>query len=132
MIRVEDQVWARWRELEHLRKPAIGLLLVSGASRRVVLRAVREAAAEAVAAFDPGDELPDGVDERWAGVCKAVAARDGIVWEILEGPDDFRALLERIVDGLERRGIEGHFELARVAGVAEIPEKVALAECRMR
>jgi hypothetical protein len=65
-------------------------------------------------------------------VCKAVAARDGIVLEILEGPDDFRGLLERIVDGLERRGIEGHFELARVAGVAEIPEKVALAECRMR
>jgi hypothetical protein len=103
MIRVEDQVWARWRELEHLRKPAIGLLLVSGASRRVVLRAVREAAAEAVAAFDPGDDLPDGVDERGRGCVR----RSPRVWFASESMTQIRVLISPHLRGfrLHQEGV---------------------------
>ncbi len=57
---------------------------------------------------------------------------DGVVLEILEGPDDFQGLVARIVDGLQRRGIEGCFEVLESTAVGELPERIPLLECRMR
>jgi hypothetical protein len=128
-VLVADRVWARWRELDEVKKPSVTLVFSGDRLPEVVLGAVEEACGDALAAREEG--LPALAEWR-VGMCRVALAPGGVLIEISQGPDDFEGLVGLIVGGLERRGLLGTLDLLESGKVAELPEVMALVECRIR
>jgi hypothetical protein len=131
-VRIDGEVWELWRErAELVKEPRIDLRFVSDSPRDQALRALREALATALAALDPGTELPDGYDEPRVGECRIAAGADAVVLQIYDS-DMIEALLGKIVADLEARGLDGRLEPYQPPVLPPPPNVMPLVECRMR
>src|SRR5438132_9917534 len=133
MVRVADRVFERWRELDsQFKDPALALLLSSPLSPSDAAQALEQAADDAMRELMPQEDPGPGVDEPRIGLCRVIATSVGVVLQIEEGPDDFDGLLALIVAGLERREVDGEFDLYEPADVPEVLRTIPLLECHIR
>jgi hypothetical protein len=133
MVQVTGRVFERWRELDsQFKDPSLALLFSSPLSPSEAAQALEQAAEEATSELMPPENPGPGVDEARTGNCSVMASPVGVVLQIEEGPDDFDALLGLIVAGLERRAVDGEFDLYEPADVPEVERTIPLLECHIR
>lgn len=128
-VSVSDRVWERWRELSSLyQESSIALLFTSALAQQDALVAVRSAADDAIAERVTRSEL----EEFSPGASLVAPAPAGTVLVIDEDPDDLEGLVSEIASALDRRGVEGAFDLYEPSEVVPLPAAVPLVECRLR
>jgi hypothetical protein len=111
----------------------IAMVFVSSAPKRGAMRALGEAAGDAIEAMDPGEDLPEGFDEPSVGAFEVSSSPEGAVLQIEEGPDDLEGLMARVCARLARRGLSGTFEpFVPSRTVREPPPFCRLVETWMR
>jgi hypothetical protein len=133
VVHVADRVFERWHELDsQFKDPSLALLFSSTLSPSQAAQALEQAAEEAMRELMPPEDPGPGVDEARVGGCSVMASSVGVVLNIEEGPDDFDALLGLIVAGLERREVEGEFDVYEPADVPEVERTIPLLECHIR
>jgi hypothetical protein len=74
VVEVAERVWARWRELEEVRKPAIVLLFSSSMPPEAAVEAVRAAASDAISELDNTPARTDPLADRRVGAWRAATA----------------------------------------------------------
>jgi hypothetical protein len=132
VVEVAERVWARWRELEEFRKPAIVLLFSSSMPPEAAVEAVRAAASDAISELESPAARTDPLADRRVGAWRAAIAPKGVLLEIGEGPDDFEGLMALIVTGLDQRGVAGSLDVFEPGEVPDFPKHVMVVECRLR
>lgn len=131
MIRISDQVWKHWEEVEPVGRPGVDLLFSSGLSEAEALAAVKRAAAGAIQELAGRPPRPTG-EPFSTGAWSATLVPGGIALRIDEEPEDFAALVRGIAERLEASGVDGAFDLLAGTPEAQLPELVDLLECRLR
>lgn len=128
-VHVSERVRERWRELSALfQTSSLSLLFASALPQRDALAAVRGAAEEAMAERVERSDR----EEFSPGATLVAPAPGGIVLLIDHDPDDLEGLLAAIAPALERRGVEGTFDLYEPPATVALPDLVPLLECRLR
>jgi hypothetical protein len=132
MIGIADRVWDFWRETAaEFTEPEVTLLFSSGLPQEEVLKALAQAASDAVRALEAEYAKRPDPEEASTGHWSLAVVTDGVALRIDEEPDDFEGLLQRIAEGLEAQGVEGSFDLYEPT-VIELPNAVDFLECRIR
>ncbi len=134
MVVIAERVWDSWhrREAEE-RKPTIALLFSSATAPEAALGALAEAMHDVMRErVARAREARPGELGFQAGHCSFVSVPEGVALRIDEGPEDFEGLLRGIAAGLERRDIDGEFDLYEPKEVAELPELIDLLEGHIR
>ena len=131
---VAESVWETWREREaNERKSAIALFLATDASPETALKALAQAISEVMEPrIARADAAQPGEEEFRTGYCSFARVPQGVLLRVDEGPYDFEALLQGIVQVLQARGIDGVFDLYEPEGIPEVPELIDLFECHLR
>jgi hypothetical protein len=134
MVEVSARVWSRWRELgEKSSKPTINLRLSSSLAPLAALAVVDDIAGDAFATLLAELEAANQQrSEFYRAVLRTAAVPGGVLFRIGEGIEDFERLLELILSGLDRRGLDGSLELFESLDVKRLPISVPLLECRLR
>jgi hypothetical protein len=133
MIGIAARVSARWDELRgQSSKPSIVLVFSSPADPSVARASLQEAVTEVVRSFDEREDLPDGYDEIGTGVWTVGHSPDGVILQVGEKCEAFHEMLDALARRLERRGVEGSFDLHEPRALEEPPIGTDLLECRLR
>jgi hypothetical protein len=127
VVRIAERVWAAWREqIEHEDEPSLRLLLAPTADRPDITAALRDSIVEIQAEAERAPR-PDSSTGEWDWV----RVSDGVLVQVAEC-EDLNTLLPRLAAALERRGIDGAFDLPNEAAVAARPRVAHMIECRVR
>jgi hypothetical protein len=132
MVRIAERVWAAWREqLGQWDEPSLLLLLAPVGDHGDAARALRESVLEVQAAYRAEAERAPEPDPPWTGEWDWVRVSDGVLVQVVEC-EALESVLPAIAAALERRGIEGAFDLPDEASVATRPRTAHMIECRAR
>jgi hypothetical protein len=132
MVRIAEPVWAAWREqIAHWDEPALLLLLTAVADHGDAARALRESVLEVQDAHRAEAERAGEPDPPSAGEWDWVRVSEGVLVQVVEC-EALESVLPAIAVALDRRGIEGAFNLADEPSVAARPRAAHMIECRVR
>jgi hypothetical protein len=132
MVRIAERIWPAWRaQAEQWDEPALLLLLSPAGNHAEAARAVRDSVLEIQDAYRAEAERSDDLDPPSAGEWDWVSVSDGVLVNVVEC-DVFEDVLPAVAAALERRGIEGIFDLPDRPTVATLPNSAHLLECRVR
>jgi hypothetical protein len=132
MVRIAELVWPAWREqAERWDEPSLLLLFSTTGDHGDAARAVRESVLEVQDAFEAKAETSGDPDPPFVGEWDWVRVSDGVLVHVVEC-DLFEEMLPAVAAALERRGIEGTFDLRERPVVATPPTTAHMLECRLR
>jgi hypothetical protein len=132
MVRIADRVWPAWREqAEQFDEPALLLLFSPAGDHGEAARALGESVLEVQAAYQAERERTGDPEASFAGEWGWVRVADGVLVQVVEC-DVLEEVRPAVAAGLERRGVEGAFDVRESPTVATLPDTAHLLECRVR
>lgn len=130
--RIAERVWPAWREqVEKWDEPSLLLLFSPVGDPGEAAVAVRASVLEVQAAFDEAAERSGAPDPPFVGEWDWVRVSEGVLVHVVEC-DMLEEMLPAVAAALERRGIEGVFDLGDRSTVATPPTTAHFVECRLR
>src|SRR5215218_4645807 len=128
MVRIADRVWPAWREqAEQFDEPALLLLFSPAGDHGEAARALGESVLEAQAAYQAERERTGDPEASFAGEWGWVRVADGVLVQVVEC-DVLEEVRPAVAAGLERRGVEGAFDVRESPTVATLPDTAHLLE----
>jgi hypothetical protein len=132
VVRIAERIWPAWRQqAKQWDEPALMLLLSTAGDHGEAARAVSESVLEVQDAHRVEAERSGDPDPPFAGEWDWVRVPDGVLVQVVEC-DVLESVLPAVAAALERRGIEGAFDLVDQPTVARPPRTAHLLECRVR
>jgi len=132
MVRIADPIWAEWRgQAEARHEPTVLMLLSAAGDTDAAASALRESVLEVQAAYEAEAESSGEAEPPFPGEWSWVPVPDGVLVQVTDC-DAFETVLAAVAAGLERRGVEGGFELREPPKVALPPRRAHMLECRVR
>lgn len=132
MVRIAERIWPAWREqAEKWDEPSLHLLFAPTGDHGEAAAALRASVLEVQDAFDSEAEGAGDDDPPFTGEWNWVRVPDGVLVQVVEC-QIFEKVLPAVAAALERRGIEGSFELRERGTVETPPSSAHLLECRAR
>ncbi len=132
MVRIAEPIWAAWREqAEQWDEPSLLLVLSAAGDTGAAVNALRESVLEVQDDYEAEGQKSGDPEPPFVGEWNWVRVPDGVLVQIVEC-EAFEAVLPAVAAGLERRGVEGAFELRERPKVAAPPRTAHLLECRLR
>jgi hypothetical protein len=132
MVRIAERVWPAWREqAEQWDEPSLLLMFSPTGDHGEAARAFRESLLEVQDAFEASAEASAHADPPFVGEWDWLRVRDGVLVRVVEC-DAIEDVLPAVAAGLERRGVDGIFDLREQPVVATPPVSAHLLECRLR
>jgi hypothetical protein len=131
-VRIAERVWAVWkREAAEHDEPTISLLFTPIGDAHEAAAAVTRALREVQRVFGAEPEASDRSESPFAGEWDWVRVSDGVLVQVVEC-ELLEKMLPAVAAALERRGIEGVFDLYERRKLATPPTRAHLLECRVR
>jgi hypothetical protein len=132
MVRIAERIWPAWRQqAEQWDEPVLLLLFSPAGDHREAARAVRESVLEVQDAYQAEAERSGDPDPAFTGEWNWVRVSDGVLVKVVEC-EVFEEVLPAVAAALERRGIEGAFDLRDRPAVATLPITAHVLELRAR
>lgn len=133
MVSITQAVWSAWRETTERSPDEPSMLLVFSPTgdHGDVPGALRESVLEVQDSYSAGAEGSGDADPPFAGEWDWVRVSDGVLVQVVEC-DTLEEVLPAVAAALERRGIEGAFDVHEPPAVATPPRTAHLLECRVR
>jgi hypothetical protein len=132
MVQIAERIGPAWREqAEQWDEPSLLLVFSSTGDHGEAARAVRESVLEVQDAFEAKAEASGDPDPPFVGEWDWARVSDGVLVQVVEC-DLFEEMLPAVAAALERRGIEGVFDVRERPVVATPPVTAHLLECRLR
>jgi hypothetical protein len=132
VVRIAERIWSAWRhEAEQHDEPALMLFLSPAGDHGEAARALSESVLEVQDAHRAEAERSGDTDPPFSGEWDWVHVPDGVLVQVVEC-DVLESVLPAVAAALERRGIEGVFDLSDQPTVATPPRTAHLLECRVR
>jgi hypothetical protein len=132
MVRIADPIWAAWREqVEQGHEPVLLLLLSPTGDSRAAVSALRESVLEVHDAYEAEAQGSGKPEPPFPGEWNWVPVPDGVLVQVVDC-DALETVLPAVAAGLERRDVEGAFELRDPPKVALPPRRAHMLECRLR
>jgi hypothetical protein len=131
-VRIAERIWPAWQEqAEHWDEPPLLLLFSPVGDHREAAAALRESVLEVQDAFDSEGEKSGVADPPFTGEWNWVRVPDGVLVQVVEC-DILEDVLPAVAAALERRGVEGVFDVREPPAVAAPPKTAHFLECRVR
>jgi hypothetical protein len=132
MVRIAERVWPAWREqASHWDEPSLLLLFSPAGDHDNAVAVMRESVLEVQDAFEADAERSGVPDPPFTGEWNWVAVPDGVLVQVVEC-DILEDVLPAVAAALERRGVEGVFDVRERPTVAAPPMSAHMLECRVR
>jgi hypothetical protein len=133
MVRIAERVWTAWREqAEQFDEPSLLLLFSpAGGGDSDARHAVREAVLEVQDALEAKAATSGNPDPPFVGEWDWVPVTEGVLVQVVEC-ELFEDMLPAVAAALERRGVDGTFDLRERPVVATPPRVAHFLECRLR
>ena len=131
-MQIAERVWPAWREAAaQWDEPSLLLLFSPAGSHDDAAVAVREAVLEVQDAFEAEAATLGLADPPFTGEWSWVRVPDGVLVQVVES-ENFEDVLPAVAAVLERRGVEGVFDLRERPTAARPPITAHMLECRVR
>jgi hypothetical protein len=132
LVRIAERVWPAWREAAaQWDEPSLLVLFSPTGDRDDAAAALREVVLEVQDAFDAEFARSGMVDPPLTGEWNWVRVPDGVLVQVVEC-DILEDVLPAVAAALERRGVEGEFDLRERPTAATPPITAHMLECRVR
>jgi hypothetical protein len=132
MVQIADRIWSAWREqADQWDEPVLLLLFSPTGDHRAAADALRECVLEVQGSFSEEGERSGLPDPPFPGEWDWVRVPAGVLVQVTEC-DVLEDMLPAVAAALERRGIEGGFDVTDPPAVATRPGRAHLLECRVR
>jgi hypothetical protein len=132
MVRIADRIWPAWRDLAAQGdEPSMLLLFAPVGDHDSAATAVRESVLEVQDAFDAAAQRSGVAEPPFTGEWNWVRVPDGVLVQVVEC-DVLEDVLPAVAGALERRGVEGVFDVREPPAVATPPSTAHFLECRVR
>jgi hypothetical protein len=132
MVRIAERVWPAWREqAERWDEPSLLLVFSPTGDNGEAASAFRESLLEVQDAFEANAETSAHADPPFVGEWDWLRVSDGVLVKVVEC-DALEDVLPAVAAGLERRGVDGVFDLRERPVVATPPVSAHFLECRVR
>jgi hypothetical protein len=132
MVRIAERVWPVWREkASQWDEPSLLLLFSPVGDHDNAVIAIRESVLEVQDAFEAEAERSDVPDPPFTGEWNWVTVADGVLVQVVEC-DILEDVLPAVAAALERRGVEGVFDVRERPKVTTPPISAHMLECRLR
>ena len=131
-MRIAERIWPAWREqADRFDEPALLMLFSPAGDHATAAEALRESVLEVQDAYRAEAERAGDPEPPFTGEWDWVRVSDGVLVQVVEC-DVLEEVLPAVAAALERRGIDGAFDLRDLPAVATPPTNAHLLECRVR
>lgn len=132
MVRIADRIWPAWQEqAKQWDEPSLLLLFSPVGDHGQAAAALRDSVLEVQDAFDAEAERSGVADPPFTGEWNWVRVPEGVLVKVVEC-DILEDVLPAVAAALERRDIEGVFDVRERPTAARAPVTAHLLECRFR